>query len=63
MKVKEEQDGDDGGGEGWLGSRVDGSDGMDSMAAAATSKRAASKRAWEILAPRRHPSQNPLVRV
>jgi hypothetical protein len=33
MKVKEEQDGDDGGGEGWLSSRVDGSDGVDSMAA------------------------------
>jgi hypothetical protein len=48
VKAEEKQDGLvlGHGGEGW----VDGSDGMDPTAAAALSKRAASKRAWKFLA-------------
>jgi hypothetical protein len=63
VKVKEEWNNDDGGGEGWLSSRADDGDGVDPVAAAVMSKRVASKRAWEILAPGRCPSQNPPVRV
>jgi hypothetical protein len=61
VKAEEKQDGSvlGHGGEG----RVDSSDGMDPAAAAALSKRAASKWAWKFLAAWRRPSQNPLVRV